>query len=293
MPIDVKFWGTRGSIPTPGWHTRTYGGNTPCVSVRTGETLIICDAGTGVRPLGQDLGLRQKGPVTGHFFFSHPHWDHIQGFPFFVPVYIPNNKFFIYGVEAGDQRFYELLSGQMQSDYFPVAFTDLGAEISARSIGDDCVIGAVQVSWFEQRHPGGSLAYKFEQGPLKVVYATDNELDLDLVNAEEAAAQPKALRQANPAYLEFVRGADLLIGDGQYTDGEYPSKVNWGHSRATTLVDAAVTAGVKRLAVFHHDPMHGDDAINEIIAVCRRRAEQHQSDLVIFAAREGVELRVR
>jgi len=292
MGLFVKFWGTRGSIPTPGWKTRTFGGNTPCVALRSGETLFICDAGTGVRSLGQYLLKNPAGPVVGHFFFSHPHWDHIQGFPFFVPAYVPGNRFYIYGTEAGDQRFYDLLSGQMQSDYFPVAFSELAAEISPRFLAETGEIYNVGVDWLQQRHPGGSLAYKFSLGPIKVVYATDNELDLALPEAPATEADPTLLREVDPAYLEFIRGAELLIADGQYTDEEYPSRVNWGHARATTVVDAAVQAGVKRLAIFHHDPMHGDDAVAALVDICRRRAKAQSSPLEVFAAREGVELHI-
>jgi phosphoribosyl 1,2-cyclic phosphodiesterase len=298
MGFYVRFYGTRGSIPTPGWQTRKFGGNTPCVTVRYvgAETsdLFICDGGTGLRKFGIDLG-RQLGrdkPLLAHLLFSHGHWDHIQGFPFFGPAYVPNNRLVIHDT-AADLRFYNLLSGQMQADYFPVALQDLGADIASAVLspeGQD--IAGVRVSFMRLHHPGGSLAYKFEAGGLCVVYATDNELDLDLENIGESLTHLDAVRHGPAQYLDFVRGADLLIADGQYTDVEYPGRVNWGHSRATTAVDVAIAAGVKRLAIFHHDPMHSDAVVSDILNVCAERAKRQGSSLVVFAAREDVELHV-
>lgn len=293
MSFFVKFWGTRGSIPTPGWQTRKYGGNTPCVEIRIGDTLYICDGGTGLRELGIQLLKEQKESIVAHLFFSHPHWDHIQGFPFFTPAYIPSNTFYIYGTDPGDTRYFDVLSGQMGSDYFPVKFSDLGAQILPRFLGKEgSEIEGVHISWFRQVHPGGSLAYKFIKGDHCVVYATDNELDLELVNKEEADADSEVLRQVSPAYLDFIRGADLLIADGQYTDEEYPQKVGFGHPRATTVVDAAAAAGVKNLAICHFDPMLNDEAIDESIHRCRLRAQKQASNLMVFGAREKVELRI-
>lgn len=290
----VKFWGTRGSIPTPGFRTRKYGGNTSCIEVRVDGTLLICDGGTGLRELGADLLQRFKySPVVAHMFFSHPHWDHIQGFPFFQPAYQKENTFYIYGTRRGDRRIFGLLSGQMRSDYFPVGFSELGAIIVASDLEErDGTINGVTITAFEQHHPGTSFAFAFEKGGHKVVYATDNELDLTLENAEESNADPTLLRRPPAAFLEFIKDADLLIADGQYTDTEYPAKEGWGHARATTVVDAAVQAGVKQLAIYHHDPMHSDDDVDALIEVCRKRALSHKSKLTVFGAREGLELRI-
>lgn len=290
----VRFWGTRGSIPTPGYRTRKYGGNTSCVEVRIGDSLFICDGGTGLRELGLELLKRGQSPIVAHMFFSHPHWDHIQGFPFFMPAYMRENRFTIYGTSKGDRRIFRLLSGQMRSDYFPVSFSELDAIIIAsdlESAGGE--IEGVKVRAFEQHHPGKSYAFSFERDGVRVVYATDNELDLTLENAEEATRNLEALRKVPDDYLDFVRGADLLIADGQYTDDEYPAKVGWGHARAITAVDAAVQAGVKQLAIYHHDPMHADEDVDAKIEICRRRARRlGADDLVVFGAREGMELRL-
>jgi len=287
MALFVRFWGVRGSIPTPGPRTRRYGGNTSCVELRHDETLIVCDAGTGLRELGVHL-LKKHGhaPLTVHLFLSHPHWDHIQGFPFFGPAYRPNVTVYVYCPED-DDRNYRLLSGQMQNDYFPVRFSDLGAKVLLRRFSRGAVtVDGVSVRHFAQRHPGGSLGFRFEAAGQAVVYATDDELDARIVTEARAAA-PLSKRGLEP-FLD----ADLVVGDSQYFDDEYEARVGWGHPRATTLVDLAVQARARRLALFHHDPMHSDREIDTKVMVCVDRAARLGSDLEVFGAREGVELKL-
>ncbi|HEY0839463.1 MAG TPA: MBL fold metallo-hydrolase [Vulgatibacter sp.] len=292
MSLFVKFWGTRGSIPTPGPSTQRFGGNTACVEVRTGDALFICDGGTGLRELGIDLIRRHQGrPIVGHMLFSHPHWDHIQGFPFFTPAYRPENTFHIYGTPAGDRRLFNLVSGQMRSDYFPVDFSELSARIVAEDLSA-APIGDVKVKALPQRHPGGSFAFSFETQGRKVVYATDNELDELLVDREASLRDPSAFRELPDELVDFVRGADLLVADGQYGEAEYASKIGWGHPRATTTVDLAVAAGVRQLAITHHDPMQSDADVEEKIESCAERARRFARELVVFGAREGVELKL-
>ncbi len=293
MDFFVKFWGTRGSIPTPGNRTHIYGGNTACVELRIEGVLFVCDAGSGLRELGLDLMQRKNPPKLVHMFFSHAHWDHIQGFPFFIPAYIPSNTVVVYGTEPGDNKFYDLLSGQMQSDYFPVNFSDLGSRIIPDALEKDGkIIEGVKVKCIPQIHHGPSYGYSFEKDGHKVVYATDSELDLELGNKEAVAADLSIPRKVPKRFVDFVRGADLLIADGQYTDHEYQSKVTFGHPRATTLVDLALQAGVRQLAVTHHDPMQSDDMVSSKIDACRARVKQLGGDLVVFAAREGFELQI-
>jgi len=293
MTAFVRFWGTRGSIPTPGNSTRKYGGNTSCVELSIDDVLFICDGGTGLRELGVDLGYRSSDPVEAHMFFSHTHWDHIQGFPFFMPAYAPSSKLFVYENAEGDDRVHRLLLGQMRSEYFPVDFSDLGSQIIPSHLGrGEKSIEGVVVRHFEQRHPGRSFAYSFEKSGKKVVYATDNEIDLTLGNKDEVIARPEEPRQIPEEFVRFCADADLLIADGQYTDEEYPKKVGWGHARATTVLDLAVQARAKQLAIFHHDPMHSDSNTEEKLKTCRTRAQQADSDLVVFGAREGLVLKL-
>jgi phosphoribosyl 1,2-cyclic phosphodiesterase len=294
MSWFVKFWGTRGSIPAPGQLSRRYGGNTSCVEVYSERGLIICDGGTGLRELGMDLVRRRKGePIRGHFLFSHTHWDHIQGFPFFLPVYDPRNEFLVYGPTRGDRRTYDLLSGQMRSDYFPVEFSELKSRIVPTDLGDGSAeVEDFRVSAYRLQHPGAAFGYAIEKDGRKVVYATDNELDLLVEDKDQIAREPDRPRRLPPALVDFVRGADLLIGDGQYTDEEYPSRVGWGHARATTLLDLAVAGQVKQLAIFHHDPMQSDKDVDRKVEVCHQRAARQGSRLTVFGAREGLELRI-
>ena len=293
MTTFVRFWGTRGSIPTPGHKTRKYGGNTSCVEVRIDDALFICDGGTGLRELGVDLLARSSSSVEAHMFFSHTHWDHIQGFPFFMPAYATENSLYVYGVTKDDNRVHWLLLGQMRSEYFPVKFSDLGSKIVSSDLGGGAKsIEGVMVRHYEQTHPGRSFAFSFEKNGVKVVYATDNEIDMTVLNADDILEHPEALRRVPEEFVRFVGDADLLIADGQYTDEEYPAKLGWGHARASTVVDLAVQARVKQCAIFHHDPMHSDHDMDEKIARCRARAERAGSNVVVFGAREGLEIKL-
>ena len=293
MGIYVTFWGVRGSIPTPGNSTQRYGGNTACIEVNIKDHLFILDGGSGLRPLGASLIERGKNLINAHMLFSHSHWDHIQGFPFFIPAYNPSTTLRVYGTKEGDQDIYDLLSGQMQDKYFPVQFSDLGAKIIPDHLqGGTRMIGDVQVNYLDTEHPGGSLAYSLSHENKKVIYSTDNEIDLLLLNREESMADPSLYRLLPKALLNFMSDADLLIADGQYTDDEYHTKVHWGHPRATTLVDMAKEAGVKSIAITHHDPMQSDDDVDKKIKTCRERAERIGYTGSIFAAREGVTIKL-
>jgi phosphoribosyl 1,2-cyclic phosphodiesterase len=296
MALYVKFWGTRGSIPTPGYLTQRYGGNTPCVEVRTESTMIVCDAGSGLRELGMDI-MRRFGnaPVTLHLLLSHTHWDHIQGFPFFPPAYLPTTTIHVYGANRADRTSYQLLTGQMESAHFPVNFTELGARMLAREFEHgEIQIGDVAASAFPQCHPGGSLGFGLVHGGRKVVYSTDNELDKSVLNAEAVAMDPAAPRRFPAEIIEPFRDADLLIADAQYSELEYPKRIGWGHSSTAAVVDIALAAGVKQLALFHHDPMQSDADLDQKIAACARRANERagRDKLKVFGAREGVELKL-
>ncbi len=290
--IFVRFWGVRGSIPTPGPRTRRYGGNTSCVEVRVGDDLLVFDAGTGMRELGVHLLKARTKELTVHLFLSHPHWDHIQGFPFFGPAYVDSTTLYVYGPK-GDDKNYQLLSGQMANAYFPVRFSDLGANIVSRSFsGTSVKAGEVKVKCFGQKHPGGSMGFRVENGAKSVVFATDSELDQVLLDPDIVKRDPEALRELPDDLVSAVKGADLLIADAQYTDSEYLQKIGWGHPRATTVVDLAVQAGVRQLALTHHDPMHSDRDVDLMVLECQERAESLGVELEVFGAREGITLKV-
>jgi hypothetical protein len=178
-------------------------------------------------------------------------------------------------------------------EYFPVDFAELKSNIVASHIDEGRrLIDGVHVKFYEQLHPGRSWAYSFEKDGIKVVFATDNEIDLLLADKEQPLRDPRAPRAVPDALVKFCEGADLLVADGQYTDDEYPSKVGWGHPRASTVVDLALRANVKQLAIFHHDPMHADLDVDRKITLCRERAAEHNRELIVFGAREGIELRI-
>lgn len=294
MAFFVKFWGTRGSIPTPGYLTQRYGGNTPCVELRTDTTMIVCDAGSGLRELGMDIMRRfGKKPITLHLLLSHTHWDHIQGFPFFPPAYLPSTTIHVYGASKADRTSYQLLTGQMESVHFPVTFTQLGARILASEFDQgEILIGDVTARAFTQVHPGGSVGFSFIHAGRKVVYGTDNELDKSVVNPEAIAKDPMAQRVYPPEIIEPFRDTDLLIADAQYSELEYPRRIGWGHATAAAVVDLALAAGVRQLALFHHDPMQSDADVDEKVAACVKRAQDRGGSVQIFGAREGVELKL-
>lgn len=292
MAAFVKFWGTRGSIPTPASWTRVYGGNTPCVEVRFDETVFICDCGSGIRELGKDLEARDPAPQRVHVFITHTHWDHIQGFPFFAPVYSRSMEIRLYGQQAKDDNTYRLLSGQMSSDYFPVSFKDLRPRIVADHLnGGEREIEGIVARSFALNHPGGAFGYSFEKDGRKIVYVTDHELEIEPGDVFPDGQDEGPLRKAPAALVEIVRNADLLIMDAQYDDTEYETKKGWGHSSCFSVTDLAIRGEVKTLAFFHHDPESTDEMIDDKVKICRKRAARLEGKLTVCAAREGVEFK--
>jgi phosphoribosyl 1,2-cyclic phosphodiesterase len=288
----ARFWGTRGSIPAPGQGTRRFGGNTSCVELHDGDELLILDAGTGMRELGIDLARRFPESLDAHLLISHTHWDHIQGFPFFAPVYRPQTTLRIWD-SARPGRVHALLRGQMSGETFPVPFDALSARIVEGHLEDGVNdLGGFRVRRAAQQHPGGSWGFRVERGGLSVVYATDSELDKLLPDPSLPTRHPSRLRVLPSAVVDFFRGADLMIADAQYTDSEYTSHEGWGHARASTVVDLAVQAGVSRLSLFHHDPQQDDEALLRKLDACRQRATAHGGTMEIALAREGVEVKV-
>jgi phosphoribosyl 1,2-cyclic phosphodiesterase/ActR/RegA family two-component response regulator len=294
--LAVTFWGTRGSIAAPGPATTLYGGNTSCVELRSGQDLLIFDAGTGIRELGVALAQEYRGrALTVHLFISHTHWDHIQGFPFFIPAYSPGTTLHIYGSVGRGQSLKAVLSGQMQSDYFPVALGDLVSAIHVHEYGGEPFrIGETTVSATYLNHPGMALGYRVTRGDKSVVYATDHEPYRTTLEAgsREAAAGRELGRVLDDAFVDFVKGADLYIGEAQYTDVEYPAKVGWGHSSLSATVEVALQGGVKALALFHHDPMHSDEVVTSMEARAKQLIAERGVSLRCFAAREGQTLEV-
>jgi CheY-like chemotaxis protein/phosphoribosyl 1,2-cyclic phosphodiesterase len=286
--MRVQFWGTRGSLPKPGPTTLRYGGNTACVAVRTADgTLVVLDCGTGAHGLGLALTASGEQPVRGHLLITHTHWDHIQGFPFFAPLFVRGNEWDIYAPGGLGQQLEVTLAGQMEYTYFPITLAQCGAAIRFHDLSEGRFeIGELRVTARYLNHPALALGYRLEVDGAVLVYAVDHE-----PHARDRGGPTADGRGGAPAHLEdqrhveWLAGADLVIHDAQYTVDEYPQRTNWGHTPAEWAVDYALAAGVTRLALFHHDPQRDDAALDRLVEVCRRRVGSRRLD--VFAAAEG------
>jgi CheY-like chemotaxis protein len=296
----VRFWGTRGSLAKPGPTTLRYGGNTSCVEFRTADgTLIVLDCGTGAHGLGQALLTSGAQPTRGHLLITHTHWDHIQGFPFFAPLFIPGNEWDLYAPGDRGRRLEATLAGQMEYTYFPVTLEQLGAVIRFHDLLEGQLnIGRVHIVAQYLNHPALTLGYRLEADGVAIVYAVDHEPhgrarpERGNLGAQSAAGSPQVHRE-DQRHIEFLAGADLVIHDAQYTVEEYPKKIGWGHCPAEWAVDYALAAGARRLALFHHDPLRDDDAVDRLVESCRRRVVTAGGGLDVFAAAEGQVLELK
>lgn len=291
-PLSVRFWGVRGSIPTPGPLTACYGGNTSCVELRLGDEVVILDAGTGIRLLGGAL-CREFGddPVSVSLLISHTHWDHIQGLPFFGPAYRAQNRVRIFGYKEKTNGLERILTDQMESPHFPIPMHKMVADIKVTEFSDsEFDLGSFRVSTMRLNHPGGSTGYRLEHGGRSVVYLPDNEPVSYLSGLQEEAPEMAQGEDPNQALIDFVRGADVAIMDGQYDATEYPRHVGWGHGCVDDVVRIAVAGQVKQLVLFHHDPSHDDAWVEEATASAALLARSLGGELCLSAAREGDEL---
>jgi CheY-like chemotaxis protein len=290
--MQIRFWGTRGSLAKPGPTTLRYGGNTSCVAVRAADgTLLILDCGTGLHGLGLALLASDERPLRGHILIGHTHWDHIQGLPFFSPLFAPGNEWDIYAPKGLGQQLEETLAGQMQYTYFPVTLAQLGSTIRFHDLVEGTFeAGGVQVKTQYLNHPALCLGYRLEADGVAVVYATDHEPNAPL----QADAEPgaPAMHSEDRRHAAFLKDADLLIHDAQYTAAEYPQKRGWGHSTVEYVVDMALAGHVKRVALFHHDPLRDDDAVDVLVEDCRQRIAEASGNLEVLAAAEGLVLDV-
>jgi CheY-like chemotaxis protein len=287
--MRVRFWGTRGSLAKPGPTTLRYGGNTSCVEVRTADgTLLVLDCGTGAHGLGMALAAAAS-PLRGHLLITHTHWDHIQGFPFFAPLFVSGNEWDIYAPGGLGQQLERALSGQMEYTYFPITLEQCGATIRFHDLTEGhFAIGGVQVVARYLNHPALTLGYRLEADGATIVYALDHEphrRDPASLEAREVGAAPPHREDAR--HVEFLSGADLVIHDAQYTIAEYPQRVHWGHTPAEWAVDYALAAGAQRLALCHHDPLRDDESLDDLVEVCRQRVRAARTGLDVFAAAEG------
>ena len=274
--MTLQFWGVRGSIPTPGPATVRYGGNTACISVDLGHgTLLVLDAGTGIRTLGEHLAARDTDIFV---LLSHAHWDHIQGFPFFAPIYQPHRKISIFPTHMGHTLWCPTLE-QMDGMHFPVTPEDLPAQVH-------CLMGkglevfqerGCHLSRITTNHPGGGTGYRIEHAGRSLVYLTDNELE-----------PPYEKATSFDEFAEFCRHTDVLIHDAQYLQSDMPAKHGWGHSLVSQACELAVAAEVKHLILFHHDPGRTDDGLDSIQEETRAWIRTQNRHMQCTAAYEGL-----
>jgi phosphoribosyl 1,2-cyclic phosphodiesterase len=297
----LKFWGVRGSIPVPGPTTARYGGNTSCIEVRADGEIIVLDAGSGIRLLGmeleQEFGAR---PIKLTLLITHAHWDHIQGFPFFLPAYNDKNEVHILGYEQADTGLREILKGQMATPFFPVKLYDLPGKIDIRKLKTmNFPIGKVQVRAKLMNHPGVCVGYRLLTSSGSIAYLPDAEPydSFVLHSAKSHLLSPEQIHKRavkeRSELVEFLRGCDILILDAQYTDEEYKEHREWGHGSLSAVVALALDAEAHRLVLFHHDPNHDDATIDAMVANAWEMVAKSGKSLEVEAACEGAELTLK
>lgn len=289
--MKVKIWGCRGSITTPGRETLRYGGESTCLEILSGSgQRIIVDCGSGIRRLGRAL-LREYGKSGITIILTHAHWDHLAGFPFFVPAYVPGYKITVCGGPDAQDAAIGYLKHQMEPPFFPVDISAMKADFLR---GCNCMYGgcnncpsgtdgSIKCYSIPLNHPNGGYGFKFISDNRCFVFLSDNELRY----AHEGGA-------SREEYVEFCRGSDMLFYDAQYTEKEYEKTKSWGHSTFRDALDLGIEAGVKRLGLFHHDPEHSDDFLDRQMAACREYLKKRgvADSLECFACEEGMDLEV-
>ncbi len=275
----IRCWGARGSIPVSGRQYLKYGGDTPCLEIRTkNNDIIIVDAGSGIRRLGNRLIEEKKSNLT--LFFTHSHWDHIMGFPFFRPIYSKNTKITLFGCPFGQTSVKNIIAVIMAAPNFPVNFEDASADITYHeTCTSEYVINAMTITPIPLSHPNQGVGYKFSEDGKSFVFLTDNEL---------MHKHPGGM--AFDDYLEFCAHADLLIHDAEYNDSEYKKKKAWGHSSYRDALLLATEAGVKRFGLFHHNQERSDQDVDTFVKECKKIIRQNRVGTQCFAVRQDMEI---
>lgn len=274
----IKFYGVRGSIASPGGETVRYGGNTACVYVEAAdETLFVFDAGTGIRALGDDL-LKQTSRKDINLLFSHYHWDHIQGFPFFLPAYNKDQVINLLAAHLEEMDAHSVLT-QMTDPHFPVPSDKLDAKVNVLVMDNNHIdIGENKITTKSLNHPGGGSAYLIKNVHGSIAYVTDNELD-----------PPGKQETPYNEWVEFLKGVDFLIHDAMYLDDERERIRGWGHSLISQTLQLAADAEVSNLVLFHHDPSRTDSQLDDIKRDAREWMKKHSPECRVFVAKEGDE----
>ncbi len=289
--LDVRrphfyLWGTRGSTPIFGGRFQRYGGNTSCMAVTVGDEIFIFDAGSGIRDLG--LVLAAAPARTVHLFITHHHWDHIQGFPFFAPAYIPGFDITVYGAKGFGKDLESIFRGQLDRDYFPAQLEDMKSNLHFRHLADGALeIGAARITWEFAQHPGATVAYKIEVGRRKIAWVPDNEFLQGYVGPPTLAREhPLALTYQR--MISFLSDVDLLIHEAQYMPEEYGTKIGWGHSSVSNACLLMKLAGVRRWIITHHDPMHDDAFLEMKLNLTRQILEEIGHPMLVSHGYDGM-----
>lgn len=279
--VSMTFWGVRGILPKTGKGALKYGGNTSCVTLEfPNQQLFIFDGGSGIKELGNKLVADKKKRINAKLFISHPHWDHINAIPFFAPLYMQGNEFEILGAKQGDITMRELISAQMDGVYFPITLTEFSARTYFRNLEEGTHdVADIEVKTKLLAHPGRALGYRVNYNGRSFCYVTDQELYLNDSDFYD--------QHYEKTIVEFIKDADVLITDTTYTDEEYKSKVNWGHSCISKVCEIADRGHVKNLYLFHHDPDQDDDAIDKKLAMATRKLKDLGSKVNCIAPKEG------
>ena len=279
--VLIRCWGARGSIPVSGPEYVKYGGDTPCIEIRTADDdMVIVDAGSGIRALGNSLVEQGRHEYT--LLLTHGHWDHIIGFPFFKPLQNPKTRVNVYGCPFERNSLKDVLAPSMSPPSFPIQIEDLKAEVFYHDICSDCFdIGPLNVCTINLSHPNQGLGFRFTEAGASFVFLTDNEL---------LYRHPGGRDYAD--YVAFARGADVLIHDAEYMPHEYALKKTWGHTVYTDALQLALDAGVKRFGLFHHNQDRTDTAIDAMVEDCRRIVSERSAELDVFGARQGMDIEI-
>ncbi|HTM63057.1 MAG TPA: response regulator [Gammaproteobacteria bacterium] len=283
--MTIRFWGVRGTLPVPGSKSIKYGGNTNCISLNiANKQNFIFDAGSGIKELSNYILREELIPYKAKIFISHPHYDHINGIPFFVPLYMKGNEFEFLGSDQGSVTLEKCLSDQMDSVYFPVTMNEFSSTVSFHSLNEETImIEDIQVDTILLNHPGRCIGFKITYKGKVFSYITDNEIylknDTQRYNKDEV-----------DRLISFIRDSDVLVIDATYTDAEYPRKVGWGHSPLSMVIEVADLAHVKLLCLHHHDPDQTDDDIDKKLETAKKLLTDRKSATIVVIPKEGDEI---
>lgn len=262
-------WGCRGSTPTPGARFLKHGGNTSCFCVTYGDDKFIFDAGSGIRELGAEVMRGRRRRIQ--LFITHTHWDHIQGFPFFTPAYVPGFEITVWGAELFGKDLRSVFRGQLDRDYFPVQMEDMNSTLEFRHLPTTPITtGDVNVSWEYSQHPGATVGYKIDINGLRIAWVPDNEFLQGYVGDPHEITRDHPLLAPYRKMIQFLSDVDVLIHEAQYTPEEYTAKIGWGHSSVSNACVLAKYAGIRRWIVTHHDPQHDDEFLERKLSITRR-----------------------